>query len=285
MATKEEIQELFNKFNDKMDKNHNENIERFRSLSEEIRNINNSMKQFMINMKNTDKRLDDRDVMSDNELKFFREESNQIKSDKIRENEEGFGFMNNVLDEKLNKNTGEFFTAMGEDFSEILDDEEDSLKESYISFDKDNDDNDSYDSYDSDFDDREVYDDNFTDMDDLEVFDIICESDDSFSFETTYLYDNCFVNDDSLNWNEQEVSDVTDEISVSLYQEGNSLKKHTVCNAASMTAMQCRKCGDMSAKILLAKDLMANVVGNDEKLPRMLWDPGVAIVSNNGIVS
>ena len=285
MATKEDIQELFNKFSDKMDKNHNENIERFRSLSEEIRNINNSMKQFMINMKNTDKRLDDRDVMSDNELKFFREESNQIKSDKIRENEEGFGFMNNVLDEKLNKNTGELFTAMGEDFSEILDDDQDSLEESYISFDKDNDDNDSYDSYDSDFDDSEIFDDNLTDMDDLEIFDIICECEDSFSFEYTHIYDNCFVNDDSLNWNEQEVSDVTDEISVSLYQEGNSLKKHTVCSASSTMAIHRRMWKDMSKDMSLAKDLMANVVESEQKLPRMLWDPGVIIINDKGIIS
>ena len=278
MATKEEIEELFRK-------NQDENNERFHVLNE-MREEMKSMNEFMTELvKNIDKRLEDRDVMSDNELKFFREESNQIKSDKIRENEEGFGFMNNVLDEKLNKNTGEFFTAMGEDFSEILDDEEDSLKESYISFDKDNDDNDSYDSYDSDFDDSEIYDDNLTDMDDLEIFDIICECEDSFSFEYTHIYDNCFVNDDSLNWNEQEVSDVTDEISVSLYQEGNSLKKHTVCSASSTTAIHRRMWKDMSKDMSLAKDLMANVVESEQKLPRMLWDPGVIIINDKGIIS
>ena len=172
---------------------------------------------------------------------------------------------------------------MGEDFLEILDDEQDSLEESYISFDSDNDDNNSCNSYDSDFDDSEIYDDNLTDMDDLEIFDIICECEDSFSFEYTYIYDNCFVNDDSLS--ETEVLDVTDEITNSLHLNGKSLRKHTVHNVKSTTAIQCRKCGEMSAKILLDKDLVANVVGNDEKLPRMLWDPGVTLINNNGIDS
>ena len=104
MATKEEIQELFNRLSDKIDKNQYESNERYRELSERVENINNSMTQLIINIK---ERLDDQNVMTNNKFKLFRDESNQIMSDKIREAEERFGFVNNVLEEKVDKNRGQ----------------------------------------------------------------------------------------------------------------------------------------------------------------------------------
>ena len=85
MATKEEIEDLFNRLNSKIDKNHNESNEKYAELRNEMKSVN----EFMIQLvKNIDKRLDDRDVMTDNKLKLFREGSNEIISDKIRESEE-----------------------------------------------------------------------------------------------------------------------------------------------------------------------------------------------------
>ena len=281
MATREEMQqmmqEMFERQNEMFHRNKKEMENSFDFRIDELK------QQMVIVSQQVTTFNDNQNTNIDSLREELKSEFRETIDTRIRETEERSGFSINVVDEKVNTTRGESFTVMEEDFSEILDDELNSFEENCISFDKDNDDNDSYDSYDSDFDDSEIYDDNLTDMDDLEIFDIICECEDSFSFEYTYIYDNCFVSDDSLN--ENGVLDVTDELSDSLYLEGNSLKKHTVCNASSTTAIQCRKCGDMSAKILLDKDLMANVVGNDEELPRMLWDPGVDIINDNWIVS
>ena len=94
MATKEEIQAMIQEMFD------GQNV----IMREEMKSMNEFMTQLV---KNVDKRLDEHDVMTDNKLKSFREESNQIISVKIRESEERSGFVINVLDEKVNKNKGE----------------------------------------------------------------------------------------------------------------------------------------------------------------------------------
>ena len=101
MATKEELQQMMQEMFDKQNEINNE---RFRGLSEEIKTMNDFMTQLV---KNVDKRLDEHDAMTDNKLKLFREESNQIISDKVRETEERFGFVINILEEKVDKNRGQ----------------------------------------------------------------------------------------------------------------------------------------------------------------------------------
>ena len=79
MPTKEEMQQMMQE--EIFDRQNEINNERFRSLSEEIKSMNDFMTQAV---KNVEKRLDEHDVMTDNKLKLFREEPNQIISDKIR---------------------------------------------------------------------------------------------------------------------------------------------------------------------------------------------------------
>ena len=106
---------------------------RFDKQDETIKALSDFMTQLV---KNIDKRLDDRDVMVENKLKLFREESNQIMSDKIRETEEQFGFINNVLDEKVNKNRGDLTDIVDYEYKQRLEEASNDLRASMNAIDE-----------------------------------------------------------------------------------------------------------------------------------------------------
>ena len=194
---------------------------------------------------------------------------------KIYESEEKLNATIDVDDEKLNSRNEDLLSVVKENsnrsiISEILGNEEFSFDESHTSFDNDDD------YYDREYDDCDTYNDDVTDMDDFEIFDIICDSENSFSFETIHEESRC----DELD-SFPEILDVTDEISERLSVESNSMGKHTVRDGYPMTAIQCKKREEFFERIINAKDVATTVAECDKMLPRMLWDPGVIIIINN----